>query len=202
MKKISILGLSFSLGLLVVGALGVHAAEPMACMQGDADRDGAISCGEAKSFATERFIGMDQNSDRRLNIDEMEAGMGGIHRAMDTDGSGLVDVREYVAYWCGDTPKKGRSAVRGNKQPQFRKMDTNRDGTVSSGECVALWTVRFHDADDNHDGKLTAKEYVQSVIIWFADMDPNRDSEVTVSEWNNYWIGSCQTRKLKKTARR
>lgn len=202
MKKISVLGLSLTLGLLLYGAVSVQAAQSTACMQGDADSDGTITCGEAKSFATERFTGMDRNGNRRLNVEEMEAGMGGIHKAMDSDRSGVVDVEEYVAYWCGAAPKKVGKTSRRNKQPQFRKMDTNRDGKVSQGECVALWTVRFQDADDNRDGKLTAKEYVQSVIIWFADMDPNRDSEVTVREWNNYWIGSCQAQKGQKVVKR
>lgn len=202
MKKHSFLGLFFFLILLLAGTLGAQAAVPEGCMQGDADRDGAITCGEAKSFATERFTGMDRNGNHRLNMDEMEAGMGGIYKAMDTDRSGLVDVQEYVSYWCGVAPTKLGRTARGNKQPQFRKMDTNRDAKVSQGECVALWTVRFRDADDNRDGNLTAKEYVQSVIIWFADMDPNRDSEVTAREWSSYWIGSCQAAKPKKSVRR
>jgi len=121
--------------------------------------------------------------------------MSGIHKIMDADSDGTVDVRDYIRYWCGSAASNLKAAARGNKQPQFSKMDTNRDGTVSSGECQLLWTVRFRDADENRDGKLTSREYVQSLILWFADMDPNRDSSVTLSEWNKYWIGSCRTAK-------
>jgi Ca2+-binding EF-hand superfamily protein len=127
-------------------------------------------------------------------MDEMEAGMTGIHKAMDTNGDGVVNVQEYVSYWCGAAPKYLKGSARGNKQPQFRKMDTNGDGSVSTAECVSLWSARFRDADENRDGKLTSQEYVQSVIIWFADMDPNRDSSVTIREWDTYWIGNCRTR--------
>lgn len=199
MNKILSLCLSFTFCLLLAGAIDARAAETAGCMQGDTNNDGSITCSEAKNLASERFTAMDSNNNGRLSMDEMETGMTGIHKAMDGNGDRLVNVQEYVTYWCGAAPKNGKKPGRGNKQPQFSKMDTNRDGTVSTGECVALWTVRFRDADDNRDDKLSAKEYVQSIIIWFADMDPNRDSAVTMSEWKSYWIGKCRAEKIKKT---
>jgi hypothetical protein len=195
MKKNISFSLSFALCLVLAGVLNVGAAECAAGMQGDADQNDVLTCSEAKNLAAERFSALDTNKDKRLNMDEMETGMTGIHKTMNTNGDGTVDVREYVSYWCGVAPSNLKAAARGNKQPQFSKMDTNRDGTVSSGECQVLWTVRFRDADESRDGKLTSREYVQSIILWFADMDPNRDSSVTLSEWNKYWIGSCRTAK-------
>jgi len=191
MTKFVALGLSFSLCLTLAGTLNAAAAEP-GFMQGDANRDGSITCSEAKNFAVERFTAMDSTGDIRLSMDEMETAMAHIHKMMDTNGDRQVDVQEYVSYWCGVAPKKMKGSARGNKQPQFQKMDSNRDGRISSGECLALWTTRFHDADENRNGKLTPKEYVQSIIIWFADMDPNRDCFVTMREWNSYWIGRCK----------
>ena len=192
MKKLLSLGLSLSLCLLLAGVLNAAAAETTTCMQGDTNNDSSLSCREAKNLASGRFTAMDSNRDNRLSMDEMETGMTSIHKAMDTLGDGKVKVQSYVNYWCGAAPRTGKASGRGNSQPQFRKMDTNRDGAISTGECLALWTVRFRDADDNRDGSLTSREYVQSVIVWFADMDPNRDSLVTLREWNNYWIGKCR----------
>lgn len=202
MKKLISFSLSFSFCLLLAGAISAGAAECAAGMQGDSDNDGALTCSEAKNLADGRFSAMDANRDNRLDMDEMEAGMSGIHKAMDTNGDGVVDIREYLGYWCGAAPANLKTPARGGKQPQFGKMDTNRDGTVSTGECQALWAVRFRDADENRDGKLTSREYVQSIILWFADMDPNRDSLVTKSEWNKYWIGACQTGKNRKSSGR
>ncbi|MRR34604.1 hypothetical protein EG829_07885 [bacterium] len=192
MKKFVAIGLSLSLCLILSGTGNNAAAETAACMQGDINRDGSMTCREAKSFAVERFKAMDRTGDKRLNMDEMETSMANIHKMIDANGNRLVDVQEYLNYWCGAAPGKTNGAARGNKQPQFQKMDCNRDGRISSDECLALWTIRFQHADENRDGSLTSKEYVQSIIIWFADMDPNRDSLVTMNEWNRYWIGRCK----------
>jgi len=202
MKNSIFFSLSFSLCLVLAGVLNAGAAECAAGMQGDADKNNVLTCSEAKNLAGERFSALDTGKDKRLSMDEMETGMTGIHKIMDANGDGTVDVREYISYWCGAAPANIKTPARGNKQPQFTKMDSNRDGTVSSGECQLLWSVRFRDADENRDGKLTSREYVQSLILWFADMDPNRDSSVTLSEWNKYWIGSCRTAKKGKTSGR
>jgi hypothetical protein len=195
MKKLITFSLSFAICLFLSGALTAAAVETATCMQGDSDNNGVLTCSEAKNLAAERFTAMDTSQDNKLSMDEMETGMTGIHKAMDADSDRLVTVQEYVSYWCGAATGKSKVSARGNKQPQFSKMDKNRDGSVSTGECQTLWTVRFQDADDNRNGSLTSREYTQSIILWFADMDPNRDSFVTQREWNSYWIGNCRTKR-------
>jgi hypothetical protein len=195
MKKLISASLFISLCLFLAGVLSAVAAGTEGVMQGDSDKDGTLTCSEAKNLAAERFTAMETSKDNRLSMDEMETGMAGLHKAMDSNGNGTVDVREYVSYWCGSTPQNLEASAHGNKQPQFSKMDTNRNGTVSAGECQALWAVRFRIADEKRDGRLTSQEYLQSLVLWFADMDPNRDSLVTASEWNRYWIGSCKAKR-------
>jgi hypothetical protein len=103
MKKLISLGLSMSLCLLLAGVLNAATA----CMQGDTNNDGSLSCSEAKSLASGRFTAMDTNRDNRLSMDEMETGMTGIHKSMETIGDGKVKVQSYVNYWCGAAPKTG-----------------------------------------------------------------------------------------------
>ena len=62
----------------------------------------------------------------------METGMTSIFKAMDSDGDGMVNVEEYVNYWCGSANKTEKASGRGNKQPQFKKMDKNNDGKIES----------------------------------------------------------------------
>jgi Ca2+-binding EF-hand superfamily protein len=196
MKKVFTRTLLLSFCLLLAGA--AMAADTPCTMQGDADKDGCMSCTEAKSFASERFTAMDTDKSKTLNMDEMESGMTAFFKEMDTDKNGMVNVEEYVTYWCGTAPKTKKAAAKGNKQPQFKKIDRNNDGKIDVGECTAVWTVRFSDADASKDGKLTKQEYVQSLILWFADTDSNLDSSITVTEWTNYWIGKCQAEKMIK----
>jgi len=197
MEKVFSRGLFFSLCLLLATASGAFAGT----MQGDANTDGKLTCGEAKSQASARFTSMDSGKNKALSMDEMEAGMTGIHKQMDNDRDGMVNVEEYVTYWCGAAPSDSskKASAKGNPQPQFTKMDANKDGSVSPVECMALWTIRFNNVDDNKDGKLTGKEYTQSLIMWYGDMDANKDSSVTVTEWTSYWVGKCQAEKMKKT---
>jgi Ca2+-binding EF-hand superfamily protein len=198
MKKVFTRSLLLSFCLLLAGAAAALAVDTPPAMQGDAGKDGALTCSEAKTYASDRFTAMDTNKDKTLNMDEMEEGMTSIFKEMDTDKNGMVNVEEYVTYWCGAAPKTKKASAKGNKQPQFKKMDRNNDGKIDVVECTAVWTVRFADADANKDGKLTKQEYVQSLILWFADTDANRDSSITVTEWTNYWIGKCQAEKMKK----
>lgn len=199
MQKVLSRGLLFSLCLLLSTTAGALAGS----MHGDANDDGRLTCGEAKAQASERFKKMDTDKNKALSMDEMESGMTGIHKAMDADGDKLVNVEEYLTYWCGGAPATPapakKPAAKGSARPQFNKTDTNRDGVVSQAECVALWTIRFNDADADKDGKLTSKEYTQSLIMWFGDMDSSKDSSVTTTEWTSYWVGKCEAEKMKKT---
>jgi Ca2+-binding EF-hand superfamily protein len=198
MERVFSRGLLFSLCLLLAASTGALAGS----IQGDANRDGRLTCSEATAQSSERFGKMDTGKNKALSMDEMESGMTGIHKEMDTDRDGLVNVEEYLTYWCGAAPEAaattGKATAKGSAKPLFKKMDANKDGSVSPAECVALWTVRFNDADSDKDGKLTAREYTQGLIMWFGDMDVNKDSSVTVTEWTSYWVGKCDAEKMKK----
>lgn len=202
MKKVLTRSLFVSFCLILAGAAAALATDTPTAMQGDTNKDGAVTCVEAKALAAERFALIDTNKDGSVSMDEMEARLTTSFKEMDTDKNSVVVVDEFVTYWCGAAPKAKKASAKGNRQPQFRKMDLNNDGKISTEECVVVWTVRFTDADANRDGKVTKQEYVQSLIYWFADTDANHDSLTTVSEWTNYWIGKCAPEKTKKSAKK
>lgn len=194
-------GIFLTLSLLLAGALSAVAAGTPSALPGDTNRDGAISCGELKQQAAERHDRMDANKDKSLTMGEFEAGITKNIEAMDTDKNGMVDVQEYVVYWCGapskdvKTPKKARH---GSKQSLHRKMDANGNGKVTGDECTAFWTVMFTDVDANKDGLITRDEYGNKAVEWYSEFDVNKDGSVTITEYADYWVGTCKAEKMKK----
>jgi len=78
-------------------------------------------------------------------------------------------------------------------------MDANKDGKVTSDECVVFWTVRFADIDGNNDGSITKDEFDTKVVEWYSIIDVNKDGSVTTVEFTDRWVGTCQAEKLKKS---
>jgi Ca2+-binding EF-hand superfamily protein len=194
-------GIFLTLSLLLVGALSAGAAGTPAAQPGDTNQDGAISCGELKQQAAERHDRMDANKDKSLTMGEFEAGVAKNSETMDTDKNGMVDVQEYVTYWCGAPPKDAKTPKKAShrgKKPLFRKMDTNRNGKVTGDECVAFWTIQFSDIDANKDGSVTKDEYGNKAVEWYSEFDVNKDGSVTVTEYTDYWVGACKAEKMKK----
>lgn len=86
--------------------------------------------------------------------------------AADTNGDGIVDVGEYVAYFTEvfralDTNGDGRltpADLADLDAEAFARADRDGDGTVSLGEAIAERMIVFYAADANGDGVLTLNE--------------------------------------------
>jgi Ca2+-binding EF-hand superfamily protein len=112
---------------------------------------------------------------------------------MDTDGDGLVSVKEHAA---------GAKAM-------FERMDANHDGNVTAAEMDAAHAMMMkrvggmHGAhpmpgkgmgpgmpaggmmgmmDSNRDGAITAQEHAAHAKAMFERMDADRDGKVTAGE--------------------
>jgi Ca2+-binding EF-hand superfamily protein len=195
----------FMLSLLISGTMGSAAAgAPSGPLPGDADRDGAVSCSEAKQTTMDRFARLDINRDDSLFLEEFKEGTAKNFDAMDTDKNGMVDAKEYVIYWCAAPPKQLKSKKMSHKKKQslHKNMDFNRNGRVSADECVVFWTVRFSEIDENNDGFITRDEFGNKVVEWYSEMDVNKDGSVTITEYTDYWIGKCEAEKMKKALKR
>jgi len=199
MKKVFTGVLFTTLSLLLVGVMTAGAASTL---PGDTNQDGAVTCSEATQRATAHFDRMDADDDSFMTMAEFEAGTAKNFEVMDSDKSGMVDVQEYLVTWCG-TPSKdvkpAKKAIKGNKHSLHKNMDANKNGKVTSEECVAFWTVRFADFDGNNDGSITKDEFDTKVVEWYSIMDVNKDGSVTTVEFTDRWVGACQAEKMKKS---
>ena len=114
-------------------------------------------------------------------------------QAMDTDGDGLVSVKEHAA---------GAKAM-------FERMDANHDGYVTTAEMDAAHALMMKRVggmhgghsmpgmgmgpgmpaggmmammDSNRDGAITAQEHAAHAKAMFDRMDANRDGRITAGE--------------------
>jgi len=199
MKKVFTGVLFSTLSLLLVGVMTAGAA---GTLPGDTNQDGAVSCSEATQRTTAHFDRMDADDDSSMTMAEFEAGTTKNFEAMDSDKSGMVDVQEYLVTWCGAPAKDikpAKKAAKGNKHSLHKNMDANKNGKVTSEECVAFWTVKFAENDGDKNGSLTKEEFDTKVVEWYSIADVNKDGSVTTVEFTDRWVGACQAEKLKKS---
>lgn len=173
MKK-TILGLS----LLALGLAGTayaaneaRAADPMG--------DKTITKAEFLTQHGQMFDKLDANRDGKLDPADHAAHLGQMFDAADTDHNGSLSRDEFAAAHQRG-PQAGESqesddqrggqrggqhgAKRGGQHDGGRAMhmikmaDTNKDGTVTRDEFMAMSGQHFDKMDANHDGKLTKQE--------------------------------------------
>jgi hypothetical protein len=85
----------------------------------------------------------DKDHDRTLDWNEVEAAAGARFDKLDQNGDGTLD----------------RAEAKGiMRRATFRTADTDRDGTLSKNEYLALVKQRFTAADTDNDATLSAKE--------------------------------------------
>lgn len=191
-----------TLSLLLIGTLSFSAAGTPSTMPGDSNQDGAFSCSEAKQQTADRFDRMDTNKDKQITMAEFESGTTKNFEVMDTDKNGNIEIQEYLVAWCGIPPKAtkpSKKAAKGNTRSLHKSMDVNKDGKVSSDECIVFWTIRFSDNDGNKDGAISKDEFDKKVVEWYSISDVNKDGSITITEFTNRWVGRCQAEQIKKS---
>ena len=67
-------------------------------------------------------------------------------------------------------------------KPEFSKMDTNKDGFVSSDEMQAYQAKRFQELDKDNSGAIDQAELAADTTKMFKAADADKDSRITKSE--------------------
>ena len=124
----------------------------------------------------------------------------GAFKAIDKNGNGTLDASELSAAEA-KTQQQRVVALRGRVEQEFAKLDTNKDGSLSKAEFMAVspqapastnnGAQMVGQLDKNKDGKVTADEYRAPILSRFDAMDSNKDG--TLSEAERKAFASRQT---------
>ena len=139
----------------------------------DADKNGQMTVAEHKAGRAERFNGMDTNKDGKLSKEEFTKGHGDWHSKADSNKDGVVELGEYVTFFCGEEPKQG--------DPK-----KNQDAKKHYIDCVAHRHAIYAVADVNKDGKVSAEEHATAAN--FDKMDTNGDQMIALDEFYAFQI--------------
>ena len=132
---------------------------PRAAMRQDADRDGVVTRAEAIAQADARFAQMDTDRDGRVSATEMRAYRTAMRDRMVARGRDVP------------VPPPGGAKHDG----MGRRMDPNRDGSVTREEFQARALKRFDRMDANRDGRIDATERANAAEMRRVDRRERRE---------------------------
>lgn len=105
---------------------------------------------------------MDKDNDHKISRDEASAAVQPHFEAIDTNGDGMIDVKEaqvmaqYANQAYGSTPSQ--SAAKAENEGALTAMDRNGDGKITKDEASEDLRLYFSKYDVNKDGVIDGKE--------------------------------------------
>jgi Ca2+-binding EF-hand superfamily protein len=156
----------------------------------DTNGNGEITAVEHREFWKGRFSELDANKDGKLTVDEFVQGVTKqTFNNADVDKNKVLMAQEYVAYWCGPTAKAPKD-IKGKAQANLvAGADINKDGKISTDECLAIWLTHFNNMDTDKNDKVTMDEFVTYIKKSFKELDKNGDGYIVLEEYDYYWSG-------------
>ncbi len=98
----------------------------------------------AQKKKSPRFIRYDSNGDGKVDLDEAKKAASDVFDKLDVNKAGKLSFKEL----------RGRLSHR-----EFVAADTDKDGSLSKAEYLAVVEQRFKLADKDHDGALKSWEF-------------------------------------------
>lgn len=157
---------------------GMHGPSRQMAMM-DADHDGEITAAEHAAGGAAMFARMDTNQDGRLQGDELNHGMGGMHGADGHSGKGNVHGAKHAMMEKHAASKQAMHHDKGHDTmtPGGMAHDGMKQDGKDHGGMAGMM-------DANHDGKVTTSEHVAAASAMFTRIDANHDSYVTRAEFD------------------
>jgi hypothetical protein len=122
---------------------------------------GAPAAALADDDASSRFKAMDTNSDGQISDDEFDASTDRKFVMMDSNHDGRVTVVEMDAYKALTHKQKAAKGwdTRYSSADQIKKMDANRDGSVTEDEFEDAAEAKFDAMDTDDNDRLSKSEW-------------------------------------------
>ncbi len=129
------------------------------------------------------------------------------------NSSRAVNLFFCIVLFSGVSAYAGQADMLAVIKPEFQKMDTNKDGFVTSKEMQAYQSGKFEKldkdkngvidtkeleadntkmlrgADKDKDNKITKNESTWQFSQYFKQMDKNKDDKISEAEYTDYWKG-------------
>jgi len=89
-----------------------------------------------------------------------------------------------------DTNKDGfitSDELQAHQTKQFNKLDKNKNGIIEKSELKDDESKMFEKADKNNDNQISQKEAFENFNDYFNSMDADKDRRVSESEFEQYW---------------
>jgi Ca2+-binding EF-hand superfamily protein len=116
----------------------------------DANKDGYVDRNESHAAREALFDRLDVNKDGRLTVDEL-MGTRRLRGQGPKGQDGGVNAQT-------DTATPATDGRRARADRQLKRLDSDKDGTISRAEWLAVDDRRFDRCDANKDGKLAFGE--------------------------------------------
>jgi Ca2+-binding EF-hand superfamily protein len=133
----------------------------------DGNGDGFISTDEMAAYREQRrgeraahfLTRIDTSGDGKISAAEWQANSLQKFVKLDSNGDGAVTADEFQNMHKRPAGKDGDAAGRhGDFKDRLARLDTDKDGKVSTAEWNAVGNKMFARMDDNKDGKISADE--------------------------------------------
>lgn len=160
----------------------------------DADKDGTVTLDEYLAVEDDRFEKADGDGDGFVTALEFESAMGGAAERrggrmldrLDTDKDGRISVAEAEADAVERVKRRfarldkdqdgfiGKAELAGDKDRtasrrgsrMMERIDTDKDGRISTAEAGNARKMRFEQMDADKDGTVTVAELTERMAKW------------------------------------
>ncbi|OGV31273.1 MAG: hypothetical protein A2020_01465 [Lentisphaerae bacterium GWF2_45_14] len=158
----------------------------------DTDKNAVASQKERTKYCKKMLKCMDSDKNKEVTKAEYMANSEKTFTARDANADGFIVIEEYIVLPEGmdsakiATEKKNIEDKQG--KDSTKKIDSNKDKSVTPVEYVVFFYTILDDADTDKDGKVSKDEFMKHSEGRFQKADKNNDGAIVeeelIEDWN------------------